>query len=122
MKHRAEHGELQGRVLEVVRQCQSCTVRDVHEALCSEREVAYTTVLTVMSRLVQRGILERHKQGKAGVFSLAVSDDADAAGRAVEYLLGRFGNVAIAQFVSHAKASPDVLEELRRLVESDEPA
>ena len=116
---RAEHGELQSQVLAAVRERGSCTVRDVHEHLAAERTVAYTTVLTVMSRLVQRGVLTRAQSGKAGVFSVAVSDDADAAGRVVEQLLGRFGTVGVSEFVAHAMGDPELRAELRRLVDDD---
>ena len=119
MAGRAEHGELQSRVLQAVRERGSCTVREVHADLSADRPVAYTTVLTVMSRLVQRGVLDRSQSGKAGVFALAVSDDADAAGRVVEQLLGRFGAVAVSEFVAHAKDDPDLLAELRRLVDDN---
>jgi predicted transcriptional regulator len=116
---RAEHGELQSRVLAVVRERGQCTVRDVHESLSSGRAVAYTTVLTVMSRLVERGLLARTREGKAGVFSIAVSNDSEAAGQVVEQLLGRFGTVAVSEFVAHAKDDPALLAELRRLVDGD---
>jgi predicted transcriptional regulator len=94
-------------------------VREVHETLAPERDVAYTTVLTVMSRLAERGLLNRTLEGKAGVFELAVSNDSDEAGKVVAQLLGRFGTVAVSQFVSQAKTDPDLLAELQRLVDAE---
>jgi predicted transcriptional regulator len=116
---RAEHGELQDQVLATVRELGACTVREVHERLSQERPVAYTTVLTVMSRLAQRGLLDRVREGRAGVFSIAQSKDTDAASKVVEQLLGRFGTVAVSEFVAHAKDDPKLLAELRRLVDGD---
>ena len=117
---RADHGQLQSQVMDIVRECRPCTVRDVHEILCERREVAYTTVLTVMSRLSERGLLERSKVGKAGVFTIAHSDDPDAASKVVEQLLGRFGAVAVSQFVAHAKDDPELIAQLRQLVDADD--
>lgn len=115
---RAHHGELQAQVMRIVREHGPCTVRQVHDVLRSDRDVAYTTVLTVLTRLTERGLLDRKQVGKAGVFSLAHSDDPDAAGQAIEQLLGRFGAVAVSQFVSQAKGDPDLIAQLRKLVES----
>ena len=41
------------------------TVRDIHRALAASRPRAYTTVLTIMDRLEQKGIVTRRKEGRA---------------------------------------------------------
>lgn len=41
------------------------TVREVLEDLQREREIAYTTVMTVMDKLFQKGWLRREQQGRA---------------------------------------------------------
>jgi predicted transcriptional regulator len=41
------------------------TVRDLVDALQTEREIAYTTVMTTMDNLHRKGWLERHRRGKA---------------------------------------------------------
>ncbi len=41
------------------------TVRDVLEDLQQEREIAYTTVMTVMDKLFQKGWLRREQEGRA---------------------------------------------------------
>ncbi|MGH3103872.1 MAG: BlaI/MecI/CopY family transcriptional regulator [Gaiellaceae bacterium] len=116
---RWEHGELQTRVLELVRSHGPSTVRDVHERLSDDHPVAYTTVQTVLSRLVERGFLERQLRGNVGVYSTLRSDDPAAADRVVEELVGRFGPLAVTQFVARARLDPAMLEELRRLVEEE---
>lgn len=114
---RWERGELQTRVLELVRAHGPSTVRDVYERLSDGHPVAYTTVQTVLSRLAERGLLERELTGKAGVYSAARSDDREAADRVVGELVGRFGPLAVTQFVARARLDPDMLRELRRLVD-----
>jgi len=44
---------------------ESATVRDVLEALRSDRVIAYTTVMTVMDNLHTKGWLERERDGRA---------------------------------------------------------
>ncbi len=41
------------------------TVRDIHRTLAASRPRAYTTVMTIMDRLEQKGIVTRRKVGKA---------------------------------------------------------
>jgi predicted transcriptional regulator len=41
------------------------TVREVHEALAADREIAYTTVMTVLDRLAKKGVVEQRREGRA---------------------------------------------------------
>lgn len=41
------------------------TVREVHEQLSGTRELAYTTVMTVLDRLAKKKLTERERDGKA---------------------------------------------------------
>lgn len=41
------------------------TVREVHEQLAASRDLAYTTVMTVLDRLAKKGLTERERDGKA---------------------------------------------------------
>lgn len=41
------------------------TVREVHDQLTGSRELAYTTVMTVLDRLAKKGLTERERAGKA---------------------------------------------------------
>lgn len=47
---------------------QPATVRDVLDSLRDERELAYTTVMTVMDNLHRKGWLERERVGRAFVY------------------------------------------------------
>jgi len=52
------------------------SVKDVREAVMPTRPLAYTTVMTVLDRLVRRGMITRQKSGRAFLYSPAVSRDA----------------------------------------------
>ncbi len=41
------------------------SVRDVHQALSQDRELAYTTVMTVLDRLAKKGVVRRERDGRA---------------------------------------------------------
>ncbi len=52
------------------------TVRDVREILVGNRNLAYTTVMTVLDRLEKRGGVSRRKQGRSFLYAPKVSQDA----------------------------------------------
>jgi predicted transcriptional regulator len=76
-------------------------------------QLAYTTVMTVMSRLVGKGVLTRRRQGRGYVYEAAVSDPA---GIAVRNVMRQFGDEAMAHFVEEARADPETLRRLQRLL------
>jgi BlaI family transcriptional regulator, penicillinase repressor len=41
------------------------TVREVHEALAADRDIAYTTVMTVMDRLAKKSLVSQQRDGRA---------------------------------------------------------
>jgi predicted transcriptional regulator len=41
------------------------SVREIHESLSQEREIAYTTVMTVLDRLAKKGLVTRERDGRA---------------------------------------------------------
>ncbi|MEV4096370.1 BlaI/MecI/CopY family transcriptional regulator [Streptosporangium saharense] len=51
-------------------------VRDVLEDLRAEREIAYTTVMTVMDKLHTKGLLRRKMVGRAYVYETVASREA----------------------------------------------
>lgn len=48
-------------------------VKDVREAVARSRPLAYTTIMTVLERLVRKGRLKRRKVGRAFVYALDAS-------------------------------------------------
>lgn len=64
-------GETEMEVLHLVWDLQDATVADVHARLLERREVAYTTVLTVLRNLARKGYLTYVKDGVAHVYSPA---------------------------------------------------
>ena len=50
-------------------------VRDVRDFLAPKRQLAYTTVMTLLDRLVRKGAAGRRKQGRAFVYAPVLSRD-----------------------------------------------
>ena len=64
-------GELEGAIMSVVWDRGEASVHEVREALEPGRRLAYTTVMTVMSRLAEKGLLARRKDGRAYLYRAA---------------------------------------------------
>src|SRR5215204_211539 len=62
-------GELQTAVMETLWRESDLTVTEVEQRLQKNREIAHTTVSTILDRMHQKGFLLRKKQGKAFVYS-----------------------------------------------------
>jgi len=73
-------------------------VRDVVQEL--DRPLAYTTVMTTLDRLYKKGLLDRHRQGRAFVYSARLSQQEWERVRA---------ETIVAGFLTGAPASRDLL-------------
>ncbi len=92
------------------------SVREVLESLNADRRqpLAYTTVMTVLSRLAEKGVLERTPQGRGFAYAPVVDDEAAIA---VQGVVRDYGEAALAHFVEQAKADPKLYRRLRRLMQ-----
>lgn len=97
------------------------TVQTVVDALNADRTraLAYTTVMTIMTRLFERGLLTREKLGRHYVY-VPASDEAvlveTLTARAVDDLLARFGTTALRQFAQRlADTDNETLERILAL-------
>jgi predicted transcriptional regulator len=112
-------GPLEAEVMKILWKAgQPMTVRALLERINRRRDprLAYTTVMTVMSRLVDKQVLARKREGRGYVYEAAVSDQAELA---VRNVMREFGDSALAHFVDEARADPKTLARLQRLL-SDE--
>ena len=90
------------------------TVREVHEALSQSRDVAYTTVMTVLDRLARKGSAEQLRDGRAYRYLPVVSRDeltAELMHEALDTVDGSDRSAALLRFVG--SASPDDTQALR---------
>ena len=55
-------------IMKVIWRLESATVRDVYEALRARRTIAYTTVLTMMKVLEQKGYVKKTQAERAFVY------------------------------------------------------
>ena len=114
-------GELELEVMRVVWERGIVTVRHVLDTLTETRPLAYTTIMTVMTRLADKGLLAVDKQSKSYRYRAVQTREgfeAQAVGRVVQSLINDFGGeIAINQFVEKLSAvDPDQLARLADMV------
>jgi predicted transcriptional regulator len=91
---RGGFGELEQAIMQVIWDAdRPVTGREVVDRLAQSRPVAYTTVLTVMDRLVRKGILAKQPTGKAHTYRAVQSRETYTANRMAS-MLGASGNPA----------------------------
>ncbi len=114
-------GELETLVMEQVWSEAPATARDVHSRLNKKaHERAYTTIMTTMDRLFQKGLLVRALVGNAWLYEPKLSRadyERSLAGALAERIVGEHGDVGLAAFVD-AAASDDLLDRLAALIEA----
>jgi len=114
---RKDFGPLESEVMDAVwRAARPVVVREVVDDLNGSRTdpLAYTTVMTVMSRLAEKDVLSRRRVGRGYVYE---ANAPDAAGIAVKDVLRAYGDVAVAHFVDEARADPSLRRRLQRLLD-----
>ena len=118
-------GELQVAVMEVVWEHQPISVASVLTALNDhDRNLAYTTVMTIMSRLAEKGWLVAEKRRRTYFYHAVRSRqeaEAAAVGEVVRALLQDFGEVVVAQLVKELEdIDPNQLARLAELARETE--
>ncbi len=114
--------DLEAEIMDVVwsRGLREFAVSDVHETLERRREIAYTTVMTTLVRLHEKGVLERRRDGKRYLYTPRYTREefVQATVREVLESLGSAaGRDALALLVETAStADEEALDELERMI------
>jgi len=93
-------GDLQAAVMEIFWRRDSATVREVADELNKKRSLAYTTVLTLVSRLFSRELLSREPEGRGFRYRATKSREeflAQLSDRLIDRLFADFGAIGVAR-------------------------
>ncbi len=111
-------GELE--VLKVLWERGPSTVREVMEVLNETRRRAYTSVMSLLGVMTEKGLLTREPKGRAYVYRAKVTRE-KTLGQMVDDLLGRAfegsASTLVARLLDQSSPSPEELEEIRRTLE-----
>ena len=113
--------ELELEILKIIWGNGSCTVRDVRDRLEEDgRELAYTSVMTIMTIMTRKGYLERSKAGTCYMYSPLLRRESATRGMLGD-LVERLFNGSAAAAMQHLLETGDIddseLEELKEYIE-----
>jgi BlaI family transcriptional regulator, penicillinase repressor len=106
-------------IMKVVWSLESATVRQVYETLLKKRHIAYTTVMTMMNILEQKGFLRKSQEDRAYVYSPA-QPQKQVVGSLVRDFLNRVFNGSAEPLLLHLvedqKLTEKDLDEIRQTI------
>jgi BlaI family transcriptional regulator, penicillinase repressor len=110
-------------ILKVLWERGPSTGRDVLDVLVEERKRAYTSVMSVLNIMANKGHVIRKPQGRAFIYS-ARRPREKTLGKMVGSLLGRAfeGSAAslVSQLLDQSKPAPEELDRIRKVIEEYE--
>ncbi len=111
-------GELEVELMEHMWQLGQATVRDVTTRVHQVRPVAYTTVMTVMAHLAEKGLLKRTPiDKKTHLYTVALTKEQfveRSSRQMVEAMLEDFGDLALVTFLEAVdQVGPEQMKRLR---------
>lgn len=109
-------------ILKVLWENGSLTVREVMNHLNQVRERSYTTIMTLMNMMAEKGYLVRHPEGRAFRYEPADPQKKTLSGLASDLVDRAFEGSAsalVSHFLEQKKLSRSELDAIRELIEKD---
>lgn len=109
-------------LMKIVWRREVATVRDVYEELLTRRKIAYTTVMTVMKTLEQKGYLKTSQKDRAYVYTPARPKDQVIRGMVGDFLDRVFNGSAqplLVHLLRDRRISDKDLQEIRTLLKKE---
>lgn len=114
-------GDIEKAIMDVLWVRGEVTGREIFEEAGRERSLAFTTVLTVMDRLLKKGLIKRMKRGRLFVYTASMSRDdfvKQVSQEVLQGILDISASSAATSFVDILyKTSPEEIDRLSKLIE-----
>ena len=117
-------GELESEIMEII-WCQKAavSVKNVTEILSKKRQIAYTTVMTIMARLANKSVLVRHLNGPGYLYKPRITKEqfiAKAVHSIFSSAVSTLGKEVLTHFLKEIqKISPKKRQELLKILNED---
>ncbi|MGG0658282.1 BlaI/MecI/CopY family transcriptional regulator [Rummeliibacillus pycnus] len=105
-------GPLEAKIMDILWNNDEMTIKDVQHNLEKEKAMNFNTVMTVMNRLVEKGILQKRTEGRSSMYKPVQSRHEFLDTQSKEMtneLMDEFGNVVVSHMLD---ALEDVDDEL----------
>ena len=95
-------GPLEAKIMDILWNDVEMTIKDVQQVLDKEKMTNFNTVMTVMNRLVDKGILQKRAEGRSSLFKPVQSRVEFLSEQSKEMtteLMDEFGNVVVSHML-----------------------
>jgi BlaI family penicillinase repressor len=111
--------DLQLTILRVLWSRPTATVTEVQTALLPERDLALTTIATVLTRLEKEGIVTHHVEGRTYIYHAVLSEreaKLGMVGEMVSKLFGGDSSALVAHLLNEAEITTDEIARVKALI------
>lgn len=101
--------ELEQEVMNIVWELDKCSVRDVLEKINKNKQLAYTTIATILQRLHEKELVSRRDQGISFIYSPKLSKESYSKNLAQSFIskfFNSFGDVGLVSFAESIDKLP----------------
>ena len=102
--------ELEQEVMDIIWNLKEAQIRDVQEKMQTKKNLAYTTIATIFSRLEHKGLLTKNIQGSAYLYKPKISKEIYSKSVAKSFLgkfISFYGSIAISSFAESIRDLPE---------------
>ncbi|MCP1494940.1 putative transcriptional regulator [Peribacillus frigoritolerans] len=115
-------GPLEANIMEYLWDKDEQSIKAVQQSLELDKPINFNTVMTVMNRLVEKGILEKRTEGRLSLFRPVQSKEEffeEQSKKLTENLLDEFGGAVISHMLDAMKdADQGLIEKLEQKIQS----
>lgn len=114
-------GSLESKIMEIIWIENELSIKEVQQRLEKDKPINFNTVMTVMNRLVEKGILEKRAQGRLSLFRPIQSKEdfiEEQSKKLTDNLLDEFGGVVINHMIDSLKeVDQTLLDKLEKKIQ-----
>jgi BlaI family transcriptional regulator, penicillinase repressor len=108
-------------ILQILWKKVNASVREVHEELLATKEAGYTTTLTLMQIMHEKGLVKRDDSIKTHIYQAAVSKEKtqkQLLNKMINSVFGGSPGELVMQALGNHKASAEELEEIQKILDN----
>ncbi|MBB3125703.1 putative transcriptional regulator [Paenibacillus rhizosphaerae] len=114
-------GPLEAKIMDVIwSRLEAVTIKEVNAKISEDKPMSFNTIMTVMNRLVDKGVLQKKLQGKSYVYSPVLTKEQflEEQSKELSYdLVKEFGSRAVAHMIdAMEQVDPDLLDQLEKQI------
>ena len=100
-------GDLQLKIMKILWQRGECMVSDVYADISKERDLAYTTIATMLRKMEARGLISHRTDGRTFIYRAAIDEHAVTSNMS-DHLIDRLFEGSLSDLVCHLLETREV--------------